>query len=272
MSMRPKLLLMYVASYERMIGRTCRKCYTIFDTKRDYCCVKGKDECFADIRLVEKGLVQDEKMAEKLYMKKLVDDRRKLKTKKFFRGALRNECMVFDYRPPGCRSHFCYRWDDYIRKNPLDFVHANLRAVSVPKLLEILKSEYEYGIKLAYPGGFIVYTSNPQRIKKEVMGLLEKMRLKHFVTRAELMEMDRNHKMGVEVIMDPDGIVGEPGLFGTLINNSTFMLVRMKMNLGSTGFRHSNILITTADPEGVAKESPASLKAFHALKAFWIEG
>jgi hypothetical protein len=262
---------MQVESYERMIRKTCRKCYTIRDFKRDYCCVKGKSECFADIGLVRKGVIQDEATAERMYAKKAVDEDRKLLTKRFFRGALRNECLVFKYRPPGCRSHFCYRWDKYIKEKPLDFVHANLRVVPVNGLLSELRKEYEYGIKLAYPGGTIVYTQRPQEIKKAVSALLKEMGMAHFFTRAELMDIVHNEKTGVEVIMDPDGMIQEPGLFGTIINNSMFMLVRMKMNMGSTGHTHSNIMITAADPEKLATESPASLKSFHALKAFWIE-
>ncbi len=262
---------MHVESYEKMIKRTCRKCYTVFDYTRDYCCAKGKDECFADTRLVEKGIAQDEKMAEKLFVKGKVGEDRKLKSRKMFSGIFRNECLVFDYRPPGCRSHFCWRWDKYITEKPLEFLQANLNVVSLRKLKDILRKEYEFGIKLAYPGGIIIFTGRPDEIRKEVGSLLKDMKIKHFFTRAELMEMDRNRKEGVEVIMDPDAIITEPGLFRTIINNNMFMLVRMKMNLGSTGFGHSNIMITTADPEKIAKETAASLKAFHALKAFWIE-
>jgi hypothetical protein len=85
------------------------------------------------------------------------------------------------------------------------------------------------------------------------------------------MEPGKNEKPCVEIILDKDGILKEPGLFGTMLNNNMFMLVRMKMNMGSTGFTHSNIMITAADPEKVASESGDSLKSFHALKAFWIE-
>ena len=262
---------MYVESYEKMIRKTCRKCYTVFDYTRDYCCVKGKDECFADVALIRKGILQNEKMAERMYIRKWIDEDRKILKKKFFRGVLRNECIAFEYRPPGCRSHFCWRWDKYIETHPLDFVQANLRITSLGKLLDELELEFQYGIKLAYPGGYIIYTKRPADIKDAVSGLLKEMGVSYFFTRAELMEMGRNEKMGVEIIMDPDGMIQEPGLFGTLINNNMFMLARMKMNMGSTGHKHANILITTADPESVAKESPASLKSFHALKAFWIE-
>jgi hypothetical protein len=262
---------MYVESYEKMIEKTCRKCYTIFDYTRDYCCVKGKKECFADLGLVRRGIVQDEEMAERLYMRKKIDMKRNIINKVFFRGLLRNECLVFDYRPPGCRSHFCWRWDKYMEKNPLDFVHANLNVVSVKKLKEELRREFEYGIKLAYPGGFIIYTSRPDDIKKEVSSVFRDMKIKCFFTRSELAEFGRNKKPGVEIIMDKDAVIEKPGLFGTLLNNNMFMLVKMKMDMGSTGFNHSNIMITTANPESVAGESAASLKSFHALKAFWIE-
>jgi hypothetical protein len=262
---------MRVESYDRMIRKTCRKCYTIFDFRRDYCCAKGKDECFADMGLVRKGVLQDEGTAERLYLRKKVDENRTILNKKFFRGRLRNECLVFDYRPPGCRSHFCGLWDEYIKEKPLDMVHANLRVVSTGKLKEELKKEFAYGIRLAYPGGFIIYTGRPDDMKKAASSVLKGMGVRHFFTRAEFMEPAKNEKPGVEIIMDANGILQEPGLFGTLINNNMFMLVRMKMNMGSTGFTHGNIMITAADPEKVALESEASIKSFHALKAFWIE-
>jgi hypothetical protein len=44
----------------------------------------------------------------------------------------------------------------------------------------------------------------------------------------------------------------------------------MKLNMGSTGFRHSNIIITTLDPEKICGETPNSMRAFHALKAYHI--
>jgi hypothetical protein len=262
---------MQVESYERTIRKTCRKCYTIRDFRRDYCCAKGKDECFADLGLVRKGVMQDENTAERLYVRKKVDEGRNILDKKFFRGRLWNECLVFDYRPPGCRSHFCDRWDRYIKEKPLDMVHANLRVISTGKLKEELKREFAYGIRLAYPGGWIIYTSRPLDMKKAVSSVLKEMGVQHFFTRAEFMEPEKNEKTGVEVIVDEDKVLEEPGLFGTLINNNMFMLVRMKMNMGSTGFTHANIMITAADPEKVALESSASLKSFHALKAFWIE-
>jgi hypothetical protein len=94
------------------------------------------------------------------------------------------------------------------------------------------------------------------------------MKLKHFVTDAELMDPGKNKKAGIEIIMDSDGIIGKPKLFGTIIKNNMFMLVRMKMNMGSTGRGHSNVMITTADPEKIAEETAASLKSFHSLMAF----
>ncbi len=264
---------MRMESYEKMIRKTCRKCYTIFDLKRDYCCAKSKDECFADLRLVRKGVMQDQEMAEKLYMKKKLDDRRNIISRKFFRGAFRNECLVFRYRPPGCRSHFCDRWRKYIEEHPRDMVYANLNAVSTRTLLKELEKEYEYGIELAYPGGFIIYTTDEEKagkLKREIEKLLNGMKIRHFTTNATLMNPEKNDKAGVEIIMDLDAIIEKPGLFDTVINNNMFMLVRMKMNMASTGFSHSNIMITTADPEKVAGESSASLKSFHALKAFQV--
>jgi len=96
------------------------------------------------------------------------------------------------------------------------------------------------------------------------------MGIKHFTTNAPLMDPEKNKKDGVEIITDKDRILERPGLFGTVINNNMFMLVRMKMNMASAGFNHSNIMITMADPEEIAKETPASLKSFHALKAFQL--
>ncbi len=264
---------MRVESYELQIAKTCRKCYTVFDYKRDYCCVKDNDTCFADLGLVKKGIKQDEKLAEKLYMKKKIDEKRNIIDRKFFSGRLRNGCLVFDYRPPGCRSHFCWRWNKYMDEHPKDMVYANLNVVSTRTLLKELRKEFEYGVKLAYPGGFIIYAAERKdcdKLKKELENLFDDMAIKHFTSNAHLMDSGKNEKAGVEIIMDKDGILEKPGLFRTIINNNMFMLVRMKMNMASTGFGHSNILITTADPENVAKESRASLKSFHALKAFQL--
>ncbi|MCD6495985.1 MAG: hypothetical protein J7K54_01815 [Candidatus Aenigmarchaeota archaeon] len=263
---------MHTESYELQMAKTCRKCYTIYDYKRDYCCVRDKESCFADIGLVKKGLKQDERLAEKLFVKKKIDENRRIIDRRFYSGIFRNECLVFDYRPPGCRSHFCWRWDDYIRKHPMDMVYANLRAVSTKTLLKELEREYEYGIKLAYPGGFIIYTYKEKLapLRKSIEKMLDSMKIRHFRTTAENMSPDANELEGVEVITDRNALLEKPGLFGTLLNNNIFMLVRMKMNLGSTGFSHSNLMLTCSDPEKIAKETPASLKSFHALKAFQV--
>jgi len=93
---------MKVESYEKHMNRTCRRCYTIFDLTRDYCCVKNKKECFADMRLVEKGIKQDKRLRAKLYRHRRMDFLGKIINRCFFRGRFRNECLVFDYRPPGC--------------------------------------------------------------------------------------------------------------------------------------------------------------------------
>jgi len=261
---------MKVESYERHMSRTCRRCYTIFDIRRDYCCLKGKDECFADLGLVRKGILQDKSMALRLYRKGRIDEKGGLIKHFFFRGRLSNECLVFGYRPPGCRSHFCKKWDDYMAKNPLDFVYANLNVVSAETLKKELKKEFEYGIKLAYPGGFAIFTDRPEEVKKSLKGVFNEMKLKYFFTDAGLMDPEDNKKPGIEIIMDSDKIIEKPGLFGTIIKNNIFMLVRMKMNMGSTGFRHSNILVTAADPQKIAGETVSSLKTFHALKAFQL--
>lgn len=263
---------MYSQSYEKQVNKTCRKCFTILDFKRDYCCVKGKDECFADIGLVKKAFKQDGNVRSVLFYTGRTDRKGNILSKKFYRGILRNECMIFDYRPPGCRSHFCYRWDDYIRKNPQDFVDANVNVVSRKTLKTELRREYEYGVKLAYPGGIAIYTDRPNEMKKLVRKVLDGLKIKHFETDAGIMDPDDNRKEGVEIIMDRKAVIEKPKLFGTLINNNMFMLVRMKMNMGSTGFNHSNIIITKANPDHVARESPASLKSFHALKVYRISG
>ncbi len=259
---------MRVESYERHMSKTCNHCHTIRDTKRDYCCAKSKDQCFADLGLVRKGILQDKEMARRLYQKGKIDYEGNIIDRVFFSGWFTNECLVFDYRPPGCRSYFCYKWDDYMRKNPLDFVYANLSVVSTKTFLHEMRKEFQYGIKLAYPGGFIIYTDKPKSIKSKLAKLFDEMKIKHYVTKAESVLPQGNKKPGVEIIMDTKGIIGKPGLFGTLIKNNMFMLVRMKMNIGSTGFKHSNFMITTADVDKLAEETPASLKSFHALKAF----
>ncbi len=264
---------MRVESYDLQVEKTCRKCYTVFDYKRDYCCVKDGDSCFADIRLVKKGMMQDDKLAEKLFLKKKIDDNRNIIDRKFFSGRLKNECLVFGYRPPGCRSHFCDRWTGYIKEHPKDMVYANLNVISTRKLLEELRKEFEYGVKLAYPGGFIMYVTDKkkaEKLKKDLQKLFGSMKIKHFTTNAHLMLPQKNSRAGVEIIMDKEGIIEKPGLFSTLINNNMFMLVRMKMNMASAGFSHSNVMITTADPEKLAGETPASLKSFHALKAYQV--
>jgi hypothetical protein len=263
---------MRVESYERFMNATCRKCYTIFDLRRDYCCVKDKNHCFADLGLVRKGIMQDGKMAERLYLHKKIDENRRIINTRFFRGLFRNECLVFDYRPPGCRSNFCPKWDKYIEQHPKDMVYANLNAVSTMTLLKEIRKEFMYGIKLAYPGGIIVYTYKEKmdKIKKGLEKLFNGMKIRHFTTNAHLMNPEKNKKPGIEIIIDKDGVIEKPRLFDTLINNNMFMLVRMKMNIGSTGFNHSNIMITAADPEKLANESKASLKSFHALKAFQV--
>jgi len=261
---------MRVESYLHHMNRTCRLCYTIFDLRRNYCCVKDKDECFADLGLVRKGILQDEEMRKRLYMKGRIDSKGNIIKRSFFSGWFSNECLVFDYRPPGCRSHFCKRWNDYIKKNPLDFVYANLNIVSTRTLLKEMKLEFQYGIKLAYPGGFIIFTDRQKKIKKGLSEVFDEMEIKYFFTDAESMDPDNNKRAGIEIIIDSDGVIEKPGLFGTIIQNNMFMLVRMKMNMGSTGFGHSNILITTADPEKLAAETSASLKAFHALRVFQL--
>ncbi len=263
---------MEVQSFEREIERTCRKCFTIYDFTRDYCCAKSKDECFADIDLVKKGIVQDEATAEKLYMNKAIDYKGRLIKKSFFRGALRNECLVFKYRPPGCRSHFCWRWNKYIEKNPRDFIYANLNVMPLNRFLKELHDEYVYGVRLAYPGGIIIYTYDEKiaTVRKAIEKQLDSMKIKHFRTNAHLMEPEKNEKEGVEIIVDDEAVIEKTRLFSTLLKNNMFMLVRMKMNLGSTGHNHSNILITNADFSKLAEETPASLKSFHALKAYRI--
>jgi hypothetical protein len=261
---------MRVESYERHMKKTCRRCNTILDFHRNYCCVKGQNECFADMGLVKRGILQDVVLRENLYAKEKIDFAGNIINRCFFRGFLTNECLVFNYRPPGCRSHFCKMWDEYMKKNPLDFVYANLNVVPTKKMLTQMKLEFQYGIKLAYPGGFIIYTDKPKKIKKELSSMLDGMKIKHFSTDAELMDPKDNKRPGVEIIMDSDAVIEKPGLFGTIIKNNMFMLVRMKMNMGSTGFRHANIMITTADPQRVADETPASLKAFHSLVAFQL--
>ena len=140
---------MHAESFEKWMDRTCRRCYTIFDFRRDYCCVKGKDECYADLGLVKRGIKQDKKMHLRLYRKAKADINGNIISKKFFRGFFRNECLVFSYRPPGCRSHYCRLWNEYIEKNPQDFVDANLNVVSSKTMLGMLRREFEYGIKLA---------------------------------------------------------------------------------------------------------------------------
>ena len=261
---------MKVDSYQKEMNRTCRRCYTILDFRRDFCCAKSKTECFADIGLVGKGMRQDKALRLRLYRKRRMDAAGKITDRKFFRGVFRDECLVFDYRPPGCRSHFCYRWDKYIEEHPEDMVMANLDVVPTAAMLKALRREYEFGMRLAHPGGIIIFTDHPNKVKKELKALFDDMGIKCFFTDASLMDPEDNSKPGIEVIMDRDGIFGEPGLFGTIINNNMFMLVRMKMNLGSSGFEHSNIAVTTMDPMDIAKESPASLKSFHAMKAFRV--
>lgn len=263
---------MRVESFEMETERTCRKCFTIYDFRRDYCCVKSKDECFADMDLVKKGVKQDEDMAEKLFITKSLDYGRKLQTKKFFRGRFRNECTVHRYRPPGCRSHFCWRWDKYMAKKPRDFIYANLNVVPLRKLLDDLYREYEYGIRLAYPGGYIIYTydENLKNVRKEIEDLLNGMKLKHFRTNVHLMDPEKNGKEGVEIITDDEAVIEKTRLFSTMLKNNMFMLYTMKMNMGSTGHKHSNILITNADFEKLAEETPSSLKTFHALKAYRV--
>lgn len=261
---------MRIESYLRHMDKTCRKCNTWFDLKKDYCCAKSREECFADMGLVKKGIQQDRGLRLRLYKKGKMDALGNLTTKKFFRGRFRNECFVFSYRPPGCRSMFCGKWDDYMRDNPSDFVYANLDVVSIRTLKESMMKEFQYGIKLAYPGGFIIFTDDTAGVRKELSALFRGMGLHSFITSAGLMDLDTNEKPGIEIIIDKDGYIGKPRLFGTLINNNMFMLVRMKMNLGSTGFGHANIMVTAMDPEKIAKESPASLKSFHALRAFQV--
>ncbi len=261
---------MIVDSFERHMNRTCKRCFTIFDLRRDYCCVKSKDECFADLGLVRKGILQDPDLAKKLYRKRRMDIKGNILKKSFFRGSFVNECLVYNYRPPGCRSHFCSLWDGYIKKNPLDFVRANLRVVSTATMLRDMRREFQFGINLAYPGGFIIFTDKPKKIKKALTGLFDEIKQKHFITVADLMEPERNKTPGVEIIMDPDGVIGKPKLFGTIIRNNIFMLVRMKMNMGSTGHDHSNVLITTADADRIAEETPGSLKSFHAMMAYQL--
>ncbi|UCD02630.1 MAG: hypothetical protein JSV63_02445 [Candidatus Aenigmatarchaeota archaeon] len=264
---------MRVESYDIQIAKTCRKCYTIFDYKRDYCCVKDKFSCFADPILVKKGLRQDQKMAEKLFFKRKVTQDLELLSRIFYGGRLRNECLIFKYRPPGCRSHFCWRWDKYIEEHPRDMVYANLRPVSTKTLLKEIRKDFEYGVELAYPGGTLIYVPDKRkadRVEHEIKSLLDSMKIKHFRTNSHIMDSEKNKKAGVEIIMDKDGIIAKPRLFGTLLKNNIFMLVGMKMNMGSAGFRHSNIMITTADPEKVAEETPASLKSFHALQVYQV--
>lgn len=259
---------MNVESYEKQVENSCRKCYTIFDLKRDYCCVKGDKECFADLGLVKKGIIQDKALRLKLFKKSKIDEDGKIINRVFYRGIFRNECLVFNYRPPGCRSHFCDMWDKYIKKYPMDMVYANLKISSLGTLKKNFRKDYELGIKMAYPGGYIIYTDKPAKIRKELGSILDELKIRHFKTDAEKMIPDDNKKPGVEFIMDIDGIVEKPRLFGTIIKNNMFMLVRMKMNMGSTGFNHANVYITTADPESIAKETPGSLKSFYSLLAY----
>ncbi|MBN2330580.1 MAG: hypothetical protein JXC85_02090 [Candidatus Aenigmarchaeota archaeon] len=261
---------MLVESFEKHMRKTCKRCYTIFDRKRDYCCAKGKDECFADLGLVNRGIWQDDRMANRLYDRRMIDDNGNLLKRSFFRGLFVNECLVYDYRPPGCRAHFCDKWDKYMRENPLDFVQANLRVVSTATMLREIGLNFQFGIKLAYPGGFIIFTEKPGKIRKALMDMFLEMKVHNFTTEAGRMDPEDNKKPGVEIIMDKKGIIAKPGLFGTIIENNIFMLVRMKMNLGSTGIEHSNILITTADSDKIAGETPASLKSFHALIAYQL--
>jgi hypothetical protein len=129
-----------------------------------------------------------------------------------------------------------------------------------------------YGINMAYPGGIIIFTDDARGAKKGLKALFEDIGIPCFFTEAGSMSPEDNEKPGVEIIIDGEGIVGQPRLFGTLIKNNIFMLVRMKMNMGSTGFGHSNILITTADPQKIAEETSASLKSFHAMKAYCVSG
>ncbi len=264
---------MRVESYELQIAKTCRKCYTMFDYTRNYCCAKDNESCFADELLVKKGVQQDGKMAEKLFITGRIDQSRNITSMKMHRGRFRNECMVFNYRPPGCRSHFCWRWNEYIKGHPKDMVYANLNVVSRKTLFDTLRREFEYGIKLAYPGGFIVYVSDEndcEKLKNDIEKLLDGMKIEHFASNAHLMNPEKNEKPGVEIIVDTEGILQKQGLFNTIINNNMFMLVRMKMSMASAGHGHSNIMITTADPEKIATETPASLKSFHALMAFQL--
>ena len=214
---------MQVDSFESHMNKTCKRCYTIFDLKRDYCCVKSKEECFADLGLVRRGIMQDPEMAKKLYRKGRMDFAGNIIKRSFFRGKLVNECLVYDYRPPGCRSHFCSRWDDYMRENPLDFVQANLRVVSTATMLNEMKREFQYGLKLAYPGGFIIFTDRPKKIKKALTDMFGEIKQPCFITDAELMDPEKNKKPGVEIIMDTDGIIGKPKLFGTIIKNNIFI-------------------------------------------------
>jgi len=262
---------MRVESYERQIAKTCRRCFTIFDLRRRYCCVKGRDECFADISLVRKGIQQDSALRMRLYRNKAMTADGGLTCKRFFRGRVRNECLVFDYRPPGCRSYFCGLWDSYIRDSPRDFVDAAIEVASTSTLMKELEKEFEFGTRMAYPGGFIIFTGRTAVIRKELSSLFKRMGIPSFVTKAGKMDPETNAKEGVEIIVDDEEALERPGLFGTLINNNVFMLVRIKMNMGSTGFSHSNIFVTDCDPGRIAAESSASLRSFHAMKAFAVQ-
>ena len=261
---------MLPASFEKHMKKTCRKCFTLFDRYRDYCCYKGEDECFADIGLVEKGIVQDAALRKKLYNHGKIDMQSKIKNRKFFHGRLKNECLVYEYRPPGCKSHFCGKWNSYIKKYPKDFLMSNVEDITKDELEDIMRAEFEFGIKLAYPGGFIVFSWYPEKVAKAIEKVLDGLNIHHFRTDAELMDPSDNEKEGVELIMDKDEILAKPRLFGTLINNNIFMLARMKMNMGSTGHNHSNIFLTTIEPEKLAGETEASLKSFHTMKAYQI--
>ena len=81
---------MLVESFEREMKKTCKRCYTIFDLKRDYCCLKSRWECFADLGLVRRGIRQDPNMAEKLYRNLRIDKEGKILNPSFFRGWLVN--------------------------------------------------------------------------------------------------------------------------------------------------------------------------------------
>jgi hypothetical protein len=259
---------MRVESFEKHMNRTCRRCYTFFGPKLDFCCIKNRKECYADIGLVRKGMYFDSKLRSRLYKKKKIDINSNIINRRFFRGWLRKECLVKGYRPPWCRSYYCRRWDRYIEENPQDFIDANTHVVSAATLRKALKREYEYGVKFAYPGGFIIFAEDLDKTRKGLKGLFDGMRIKYFFTDIDDIDPKRNEKEGVEIIIDKDGVVGKPGFMGAKIRNNMFMLFNMKMNMGKTGSGHSNVLVTTAFPEDLSGETPASLRAFHGIKAF----